>query len=193
MEQILSIIFADVVNGNNTEIVSHIKTAFEDNFTADAILNDSLIAAMAEVGRRFEIGEYFVPEMLIAARAMKSGLAVLKPLLVKGNIEPTAKVVLGTVKGDLHDIGKNLVGLMLEGAGFEIIDAGSDVAPERFVDLVRKHEPEILGMSALLTTTMSSMQTTIAALEEHKLRNKVKIMIGGAPITEGYAAQADLC
>jgi 5-methyltetrahydrofolate--homocysteine methyltransferase len=134
------------------------------------LLNQALIPAMAEVGQRFEAGEYFVPEMLISARAMKSGLAILKPKLVKQNFKSYGKIVVGTVKGDLHDIGKNLVSLMLEGAGFEVIDAGSDVAP-------------------LLTTTMTNMKATVTALDQAGLKGKIKVMIGGAPVTEGYATQ----
>ncbi len=137
---------------------------------------------MDEVGRLFEEGEYFVPEMLIAARAMKAGLEIIKPKLVESGNEPIGKVAVGTVKGDLHDIGKNLVAMMLEGAGFEIIDLGTDVAPEKFVEAV-KSGANVIGLSALLTTTMPSMSVTIQALESAGLRNKVKVMIGGAPVT----------
>ncbi len=189
MEQILKNIFDDVVNGNHNEVEGHLKAALEKGLSVETILNESLIAAMADVGKKFEIGEFFVPEMLISARAMKSGMAILKPLLVKNNIKPLGKVVLGTVKGDLHDIGKNLVGLMLEGAGFEIIDAGSDVAPDKFLEFVNKYQPDILGLSALLTTTMVNMKETIIALEKSNLRRSLKVMIGGAPVTAGYATQ----
>ncbi len=189
MEQLLQKIFDDIVNGSHTEAETHVKDALNAGFSADQILHTSLIAAMADVGKKFEIGEYFVPEMLISARAMKSSLAILKPYLVKGGIKPIAKVVLGTVKGDLHDIGKNLVCLMLEGGGFEIVDAGNDVAPDKFIDLIRKHKPDLVGMSALLTTTMPNMRAVIALLESSGLRNNVKVMIGGAPITAGYARQ----
>jgi 5-methyltetrahydrofolate--homocysteine methyltransferase len=153
------------------------------------LLNQALIPAMAEVGRRFEAGEYFVPEMLISARAMKSGLAILKPKLVKQNFKSYGKIVVGTVKGDLHDIGKNLVSLMLEGAGFEVIDAGSDVAPEKFVEIAKANNADIIGLSALLTTTMTNMKATVTALEQAGLKGKIKVMIGGAPVTEGYAIQ----
>jgi len=148
-----------------------------------------MIDAMAEVGRLFEEGEYFVPEMLIAARAMKTGMDVLKPKLVDSDIQPLGLVAAGTVKGDLHDIGKNLVCMMLEGAGFQVIDLGTDVAPETFVEVVREQQPNIIAMSALLTTTMASMKTTIQALEQAGLRDKVKILVGGAPITDAYAKQ----
>jgi 5-methyltetrahydrofolate--homocysteine methyltransferase len=146
------------------------------------------------VGDRFENGQVFVPEMLIAAHAMQAGLTILRPHLVAADVEPAGKVVLGTVKGDLHDIGKNLAGMMLEGAGFEVLDLGIDVSPERFVEAVRDHQPHIVGMSALLTTTMPSIDKTIKALKEAGLRDKVTIIIGGAPITEDFARQvgADL-
>jgi 5-methyltetrahydrofolate--homocysteine methyltransferase len=142
---------------------------------------------MAEVGRLFEEGEKFVPEMLISARAMQAGMEILKPCLAEAGVETLGTVVIGTVAGDLHDIGKNLVGMMLEGAGFEIIDMGTDVSPEKFVDAVRADKPDIIGMSALLTTTMTSIGTTIEALNEAGLRNEIKVLIGGAPITQDFA------
>jgi 5-methyltetrahydrofolate--homocysteine methyltransferase len=148
-----------------------------------------MVAAMAEVGRLFEEGEYFVPEMLIAARAMQHGLAVLKPHLASANVKSQGKVVAGTVKGDLHDIGKNLVCMMLEGAAFEIVDLGSDVTPEKFVEAVRSTGADVICMSALLTTTMPNMKTTIEALKVAGLRDKVKVMVGGAPLTDQYARE----
>lgn len=189
MEAIFQNIFNDVVNGDNNAIQEHVNQGLESGKSAEEILNKGLIPAMAEVGKRFEAGEYFVPEMLISARAMKSGLAILKPLLIKSNVKSIGKVLIGTVKGDLHDIGKNLVSLMLEGAGFEVIDAGSDVAPEKFVELINQYHPDLVGMSALLTTTMTSMKNTIIALEQSGAREQVKIMIGGAPVTENYSKQ----
>lgn len=189
MEAIIQNIFDDIVNGDNHAIEEHVNQGLQDGKTAEEILNKGLIPAMAEVGKRFEEGEYFVPEMLISARAMKTGLAILKPLLVKGNVQSYGKVLIGTVKGDLHDIGKNLVSLMLEGAGFEVIDAGNDVAPERFVELIDQHSPDLVGMSALLTTTMTSMKNTIQAIEQAGKRSQVKIMIGGAPVTENFSKQ----
>ena len=144
---------------------------------------------MDEVGRRFEAGEYFVPEMLIAGRAMKAGIEKLRPLLAASGIKPLGKAVIGTVKGDLHDIGKNLVGLMLEGAGFEVIDVGADVTPEAFLDAVKTNTPDIVGMSALLTTTMTSASDVIKLLEESGLRDSVKVMFGGAPVTQEYVDQ----
>ena len=148
-----------------------------------------MIAAISEVGRLFEIGEYYVPEMLVSAYAMQSGLALLEPYLKEANVKATGKVVVGTGKGDLHDIGKNLVAMMLKGAGFEIIDLGTDVAPEKFVDAAREQGVQIVALSALLTTTMPAMKATIEAFSAAGLRGQVKVMIGGAPITQSYAAQ----
>jgi 5-methyltetrahydrofolate--homocysteine methyltransferase len=164
------------------------QAAIDVNTPADQILNQDLIPAMAEVGRLFEEGEFFVPEMLISARAMQAGLNLLKPLLVDSGVEPVGKVAIGTVKGDLHDIGKNLVAMMLEGAGFEVIDLGTDVTPEAFVETI-KSGTNILGLSALLTTTMPAMEATIKAVEDAGIRDQVKIIIGGAPVTKEYADQ----
>jgi len=179
-------IYQAVLEGDLGTTVEEVQAALDANMTASDILHTGLIAAMAEVGRLFEEGEYFVPEMLIAARAMKAGLGILKPLLVDSGIEPVGKAVIGTVKGDLHDIGKNLVTMMLEGAGFEILDLDTDVAPEQFVEAIQ-NDVDILGLSALLTTTMPSMESTIKAIEAAGLRDQVKIMIGGAPVTADYA------
>lgn len=151
---------------------------------AGELLNEIFVAAMSEVGERFEKGEFFVPEMLLAARAMKYGVEVLRPLLVEKGIKPVGTVLMGTVAGDLHDIGKNLVVMMLEGAGFRVIDLGVDVSPDAFVQAVRDHFVEIIGMSALLTTTMPSMKSTIEALEKAGLRDKVMVMVGGAPLSQ---------
>jgi 5-methyltetrahydrofolate--homocysteine methyltransferase len=148
-----------------------------------------MVAAMGEVGRLFEEGEYFVPEMLISARAMQAGLGVLKPHLVNANIKSAGKVLAGTVKGDLHDIGKNLVCMMLEGAGFEIQDLGTDVTPDKFVKAVQASGADVIALSALLTTTMPNMKATIEALKAAGVREQVKVMVGGAPVTETYAAQ----
>ncbi|MCX7677393.1 MAG: corrinoid protein, partial [Alteraurantiacibacter sp.] len=166
-----------------------VAAALQAGIAAETILQRGLIDAMGEVGRLFEANEYFVPEMLVAARAMQSGLALLKPHLVDSGAVSAGRVVIGTVKGDLHDIGKNLVAMMLEGAGFEVIDLGTDVAPEKFVRAVQEHRPHIVGMSALLTTTMPSMASTIKALQEAGLRDHVKVMIGGAPVTDAFARQ----
>ena len=165
-----------------------VQTAIDSGLPAQDILQKGMIASMSEVGRLFEDGEYFVPEMLIAARAMQAGLAILKPRLVDAGIEPIGKVAIGTVKGDLHDIGKNLVAMMMEGAGFEIIDLGTDVTPEDFVGAA-KNGANIIGLSALLTTTMPSMEKSIQAIRSAGLRDQVKIIIGGAPVTAEYAAQ----
>ena len=143
---------------------------------------------MDEIGRRFEEGDLYVPEMLVSARAMQAGLKLLKPHLLQSDIKSSGKIAIGTVKGDLHDIGKNLVGMMLEGAGFEVIDLGVDVTPEKFVEAVN-NGAQLIGMSALLTTTMGSMATTVQALKAASLRDQVKVMIGGAPVTEEYAKQ----
>ena len=189
MDEKVKGIFQGVVEGDNAGVQANVHAALAAGVPAGTILNDGLIAGMAEVGRLFEEGEYFVPEMLIAARAMKGAMAILKPLLAAGEVGMAGKVILGTVKGDLHDIGKNLVGLMLEGAGFQVIDLGSDVSSDKYIEAAKVHAPQIVAMSALLTTTMVNMKATINALEEAGLRSKVKIMIGGAPVTDAFAAQ----
>jgi len=189
MEQVLQDIFDGILNGETKAISEKVSVAVKAGFEPVRILNEAMISAMAEVGRLFELGEYFVPEMLISARTMQAGLVVLKPLLLQSDIKPIGKVAIGTVKGDLHDIGKNLVSMMLEGGGFEIKDLGTDVAPEKFIAAVQIDRVDIVALSALLTTTMSNMQTTIEALKAAGLRDKVKVMIGGAPVTEAYAKQ----
>jgi 5-methyltetrahydrofolate--homocysteine methyltransferase len=151
------------------------------------LVQDYMVPAMAEVGRRFECNEYFVPELLLSARAMKAALELIRPLLAATGAKPAGRVVIGTVKGDLHDIGKNLVAAMLEGGGYEVIDLGVNVAPEKFVEVAREKNANIVAMSALLTTTMPSMRTTIEAFKAAGVRDRVKIMIGGAPITQRYA------
>lgn len=190
----LDTIYQSIVEGDATRVTKGVRQALGADHNPGDILNQAMIAAMAEVGRRFEAQEYFLPEMLIAARAMKEGMAILKPYLVEADIEPVGRVVLGTVKGDLHDIGKNLVEMMLEGAGFEVIDLGVDVPPEQFVEAIREHQPHFLGMSALLTTTMPGMSATIKALSQSELRDQVTVMVGGAPVTQQFANEigADL-
>ncbi|HEX9118718.1 MAG TPA: corrinoid protein [Anaerolineae bacterium] len=183
----LDTIFNAVLDGKAPDTQKGVEAALAAGIPADTILKDGLIAAMTEVGRLFEENEYFVPEMLVAARAMQSGLALLKPQLAAGGVVSTGKVVVGTVKGDLHDIGKNLVAMMLEGAGFEVVDLGTDVTPEKFVQAVKDHQPNVIGMSALLTTTMPSMGNTVKALQEAGLRDQVKVMVGGAPVTDDFA------
>lgn len=189
MEPLIKDIYTNVMEGQGPAVKEKVQAALDAGIEAPVILNEGMIAAMAEVGRLFEEGEYFVPEMLIAARAMQAGLAILKPRLVDSGVEAAGKVVIGTVKGDLHDIGKNLVAMMLEGAGFEVIDLGADVSPEKFVEATRTQGAQIVAMSALLTTTMPGMKTTIEALNAAGLRNQVKVMVGGAPVTQDYAKQ----
>ena len=189
MEAIIEKIYQGVMEGVRETVVDGVQEAIDAKMTAEKVLKEGMMAAMAKVGSLFEEGEYFVPELLVAARAMQGGMELLKPLLVAEDVEPIGKVVLGTVKGDLHDIGKNLVGMMLEGAGFEITDLGTDVEAEKFVEAVKSTGAQILGMSALLTTTMSNMPATIEALKQAGLRESVKVMIGGAPVTQAYAQQ----
>jgi len=178
-----------VIEGKPPKVVTpKVEQALQEGIDANTILQHGLIDAMAEVGRMFEAGEYFVPEMLVAARAMAAGLALLRPHLVEQGVEPLGKVAIGTVKGDLHDIGKSLVAMMLEGAGFEIMDMGVDSAPEKFVAAI-KNGAQIVAMSALLTTTMPNMKTTIEAIKQAGMRDQVKVMIGGAPVTEAYAKE----
>lgn len=185
----LQAIYEKTIAGDAPVVEELVKRALAEGVLASKIISQYLIPAMAEVGDRFERQEFYVPEMLIAARAMQRGLTVLRPLLVEGEFQPVGQVVAGTVKGDLHDIGKNLVCMMLEGAGFVITDLGVDVGSEKFVAAVREHEPSIVAMSALLTTTMPAMQATIGALIDAGLRAQVKVMVGGAPVTEAYADQ----
>ena len=166
-----------------------VKKALEENLLPKDILENGLIKGMDIIGAKFKKNEVYVPEVLIAARAMHAGMSILRPKLAETGVKNIGKVAMGTVKGDLHDIGKNLVKMMLEGAGFEVIDLGIDVSPDKFVEAVKEHKPNIIGMSALLTTTMVNMAEVIKALEAAGLRDKVKIMIGGAPITQNYADQ----
>jgi 5-methyltetrahydrofolate--homocysteine methyltransferase len=184
----LETINKNVIAGQAQEVEQGVQGALDQGIEADVILNESLIPAMGEVGKRFEEGEFFVPEMLISARAMKAGLAILKPYLVDSGVESAGIVAIGTVQGDLHDIGKNLVAVMLEGAGFEVRDLGVDVPPETFVDAANEGA-QVIGLSALLTTTMPKMEQTIQALREANVLNKVSVIIGGAPVTESYAQQ----
>lgn len=176
-----------IIEGQSKEVEQQVQSALQNGVVAATILYDGLIPAMAEVGRLYEEGEYFVPEMLIAARAMKAGLSVLKPYLLGEDVKPLGKVAIATVQGDLHDIGKNLVSLMLEGAGFEIVDLGVNAEPEKFIEAVRSQQVDVVAMSALLTTTMTRMKDTIQALQTAGLREQVKVIIGGAPITQAFA------
>jgi len=174
--------------GNMPEVVELTKQAIDEGFSASEIL-DALLSGMGVIGEKFKNNEIFVPEVLVAARAMNGGLEVLAPLLEQQGVQPVGKVIIGTVKGDLHDIGKNLVRMMMVGAGLEVIDLGVDVSPEKFVEAIKENEPQIVAMSALLTTTMTNMKTIIKAIEESGLRDQVKIMIGGAPVTDEYAKE----
>jgi len=189
MDEVLKNLFDAIVDGDLDGVTSNLQAALDAKLEPAVILNDGMIAAMREVGCRFEAGDYYVPEMLIAARAMKSGMETLKPYLQQADSKSSGKVVIGTVKGDLHDVGKNLVTLMLEGAGFEVKDLGVDVPVEEFIRVALEENPDIVAMSALLTTTMPMMKQTINAFEAAGLRDKVKFIIGGAPVTETYAAQ----
>ena len=177
----------ELIVGNHLEVDRLTVQALNDDFTANTILDDGLIAGMAIVGIKFRDNVIFVPEVLVAARAMKAGMAHIEPILSESGIEPVGTVIMGTVKGDLHDIGKNLCIMMLRGAGFVVHDLGVDTAPDEFIDAVMEHEAQVLGMSALLTTTMPNMGRTIDAFEEYGLRDVVKIMVGGAPLTQEFA------
>jgi 5-methyltetrahydrofolate--homocysteine methyltransferase len=186
---VLQKIAANLYEGEDQEVALLVQQALDQGLAPGEILQGGLIAGMDEVGRDFKAGELFVPEVLIAARAMQAGMGVLRPLLAESDVPSAGKYVIGTVKGDLHDIGKNLVKMMLEGAGFETVDLGTDVGPEAFVQAVQAHRPQLMGMSALLTTTMVQMKATLEALEEAGLRGSVKIMVGGAPVTDAFAGE----
>jgi 5-methyltetrahydrofolate--homocysteine methyltransferase len=177
----------NVIRGQAPKVKQLVEDNLAENIPVGKILNEGLIAGMNVVGEKFKNNEFYIPEVLIAARAMKSGMELIRPLLSESGIEPVGTVAIGTVKGDLHDIGKNLVMMMLEGTGFEIIDLGIDVAVDQFISAIETDGAQIIAMSALLTTTMPTMKTVIDEIEEAGLREHVKIMIGGAPITQGYA------
>jgi 5-methyltetrahydrofolate--homocysteine methyltransferase len=187
MDTTLDTLYEYIIEGNMKGTPELVQAALDEGHAPDAVLNDVMIAAMSEVGRLFEEGDYFVPEMLISARAMQAGLGVLKPHLVESGVKAIGTVVIGTVQGDMHDIGKNLVGMMLEGAGFEVIDLGVDVAPDDFVAAIQEHNAQLVAMSALLTTTMPKMATTIDAIKAGGVSEELKILVGGAPLTAEYA------
>ncbi|MBT3391723.1 MAG: corrinoid protein [Chloroflexi bacterium] len=189
MSEILSELSTAVIEGNLDDIVDLTEDALDEDFSAQDILDKGLMPGMDHVGVEFKAGNMFVPEVLRSARAMQSSMELIRPMLIASGVKMVGKVLLGTVKGDLHDIGKNLVGMMCEGAGFDVHDIGKDVEADAFVAAVKEFEPDVIGMSALLTTTMRSMEHTIKALEEAGLRNKVKIMIGGAPVTQAFSDQ----
>jgi 5-methyltetrahydrofolate--homocysteine methyltransferase len=189
MSEILSQISQAIIRGDLNVMGALTNEALESDLSAETILNEGLMPGMDHVGVAFKAGDMFVPEVLRSARAMQVSMDILKPLLAASGARMMGKVLLGTVKGDMHDIGKNLVGMMCEGAGFEVKDLGRDISPEAFVTAVKEYQPDVLGMSALLTTTMRSMEHAIRALQEADLRDRVKIMIGGAPVTQAFAEQ----
>ena len=176
----------NLIKGKANEVKDLVQKALDEGSSAADVLNKGLLAGMSVVGERFKKNEIYVPEVLIAARAMKAGTEVLKPLLAESGVKPTGTVVLGTVKGDLHDIGKNLVGMMLEGGGFQVVDLGTDVPSEKFVESARENKAQVIGASALLTTTMTAMKEVVDSLKSSDLSGKVKIMIGGAPVTQAF-------
>ena len=189
MSEILSTLSTAIIEGNLDGMANLTQNALAEGLNAKQILDQALMPGMDHVGVEFKAGNMFVPEVLRSARAMQASMEIIKPLLAEAGSKMTGKILLGTVKGDLHDIGKNLVAMMCEGAGFEVKDLGKDIAPEAFVKAVKEFEPDVLAMSALLTTTMRAMEHTIKALEEAGVRDRVKIMIGGAPVTQAFCNQ----
>jgi len=177
----------NLIQGKADKVKELVQRSVDEGQDVSKILNEGLLAGMSVVGDKFKKNEFYVPEVLIAARAMKAGMEIIRPLLTKKGVKGAGKIILGTVRGDLHDIGKNLVGMMLEGAGFEITDLGVDVSPEKFVEAAREKGADIIGLSALLTTTMPGMKDVIEAIKSSDLKGKVKVMIGGAPVTQDYA------
>lgn len=187
MAEILDQIAQELFAGNAKAVAELVEKALAEGLPPQEVLNGGLIRGMNEVGVKFKANEIYVPEVLIAARAMKAGMEILKPKLVETGVEPVAKMVIGTVKGDLHDIGKNLVAMMMEGAGFQVIDLGIDVPADKFIQAVREYRPQLVGMSALLTTTMIQIRENIKAFREAGVRDHVKVMVGGAPVTQRFA------
>lgn len=177
----------NLIKGKAPEVKELVQKAIDEGEDVEKVLNEGLVAGMSVVGAKFKANEFYVPEVLIAARAMKAGMGILRPILREKNIKGVGTVVLGTVRGDLHDIGKNLVAMMLEGAGFEIIDLGVDVSSEKFIETAKEKKADVVGLSALLTTTMPSMKDVVKAVGDSGLKDKVKVMIGGAPLTQSYA------
>jgi 5-methyltetrahydrofolate--homocysteine methyltransferase len=186
-EEILDGLYEHTLNGEAKPVVELTQEGLEMGMDPLTLLFDALIPALEEVGRLFEIGEYFVPEMLISARAMQGAMGILKPLIAETGAKPIGTFVMGTVKGDIHDIGKNLCDIMLEGAGFVVVDLGVNVPPEKFIEAILEHKPQAVGMSAFLTTTMPMFKKNIEAIKEAGLRDQVKILVGGAPVTQEYA------
>jgi len=186
-EEILKALYDETLVGNAPEVKDLVNKGLEEGLGCESMLYDALIPSLEEVGARFERGDYFVPEMLIAARAMQGALDILRPLLAETGAKPIGTYVMGTVKGDVHDIGKNLVNIMLEGAGFTVYDLGVNVAPETFVQQIQEHKPDVVGFSAFLTTTMPMFKANINALQKAGIRDEVIVMVGGAPVTQEYA------
>jgi 5-methyltetrahydrofolate--homocysteine methyltransferase len=186
-EEILKGLYDDTLIGNAPSVKALVEQGLADDMEPSSMLYDALIPSLEEVGARFERGDYFVPEMLIAARAMQGALDILRPLLAETGAQQVGTFLMGTVKGDVHDIGKNLCNIMLEGAGFTVIDLGVNVAPEKFIDAIGEHQPDVVGFSAFLTTTMPMFKANINALEKAGIRDDVIVMVGGAPVTQEYA------
>ena len=188
---VLDVLKESVIAGDEKKVLEQTQKALDEGIALERILDEGFIPGMEVVGNKFQANEIYVPEMLISAKAMKAGMKILEPLLTKAGVKRVGKVVIGTVKGDLHDIGKNLVAMMLEGAGFEVIDAGVDVSAQKFVDLIKETNADILGLSALLTTTMTEIKNVIDTFKEKGLRDKVKIIVGGAPLSAEYATEIE--
>jgi methylmalonyl-CoA mutase cobalamin-binding domain/chain len=186
-DELLRQLYDYTLVGNRPEVLSLTRQGLELGLGPETLLYEALIPSLEEVGARFERGDFFVPEMLIAGKAMAGALEILRPLLAETGAQTIGKIVMGTVKGDVHDIGKNLVNIMFEGAGFEVIDLGVQVAPEKFLDAIREHQPDIVGFSAFLTTTMPMFKANINALQKAGMRDQVIVMVGGAPVTQEYA------
>lgn len=186
-EELLDELFATILDGDIPSAPGKVQAALDAGLRPEIILNEGMIAAMGRVGELYECGDYYVAEMFTSAKALQAALGVLRPHLLQSDVQAVGTVVIGTVKGDMHDIGKNLVTMMLEGAGFKVHDLGPDVHPSRFVDAVQEHKPDIVALSALLTTTMPAMQTTLDALAAAGLRQQVKVIVGGAPVNDEYA------
>lgn len=186
-ERLYQRISTGIMEGDVEAVAKLVQKAIDKELSAKEIMDNGLLVGMNEVGVRFKAGDMFVPEVLMSAESMEAGTKLLRPLLIRDGVKLVGKVLLGTVQADLHDIGKNLVAMMCEGAGFEVINIGFDVSPEKFVEAIKEHQPDVVGMSAMLTTTMRAMGHTIKAIEEAGLRDKVKIMVGGAPVDEEFS------
>jgi 5-methyltetrahydrofolate--homocysteine methyltransferase len=186
-DEILKALYDETLVGNGPRVLELTRQGLDEGMTPESMLFDALIPSLEEVGARFERGDFFVPEMLIAGKAMAGALEILRPLLAETGVEAIGTIVMGTVKGDVHDIGKNLVNIMFEGAGFHVIDLGVQVSPEKFIDAIKEHQPDIVGFSAFLTTTMPMFKANFNALEKNGLRDQVIVMVGGAPVTQEYA------